>query len=259
MSVNIDIAGKSWAAVKAAAEASPGNAASQYVLTAKRKELPRGEQYRVTIDDVHIPALRVIIVEASRMKPPILDSQGRRVLGRVMKRLTAEREPRPTVENNPKDLSETTRGGENGRDTNGQFMPGHTLATGKRLEGRFNLVALARRKSALLGLDLDDLLWGVIQAMFVQAKQGDTKAAKIICDMLGEKEAKGPIVAIDMSGRLPQMPAVEDGPDGAPNLRDHFSLLVKIGKERGLLDLSDLLPADVIATSAAGSAEDLPS
>lgn len=145
------------------------------------------------------------------------------------------------------------------RADNGRFLPGHKLAGPGNAGARINVAALAKRKAAELGIDLDCLVWDVVSAMLLNAACGDTRAAKVVFDILGEQASRGPLVAIglDGGGRVPQVPPLlEAGADGAPSLGEHLKRLVAIAEERGLADLADAHPAAVIATIANRSAEE---
>ena len=139
------------------------------------------------------------------------------------------------------------------RSSNGRFLPGHKLAGPGNAGSRINVAALAKRKAAELGIDLDCLVWDVVSAMLLNAACGDTKAAKIVFDILGEQAPKGPLVAvgIDGGGVVPQAPPIlAAGDDGAPSLGEHLKRLVAIAEERGLTDLTNANPAEVVATIA---------
>ena len=147
--------------------------------------------------------------------------------------------------------------GEADRANNGRFLPGHKLAGPGNAGARINVAALAKRKAKELDIDLDELLWDVILAMLLKAACGDTKAAKVVFDMLGEQAPKGPIIAIDASGHVPQAPPLfTAGADGAPTLGEHLKRLVAIAEERNLVGLLDARPADVVAKIANRSAEE---
>lgn len=150
------------------------------------------------------------------------------------------------------DPLEKAEEGKPDRSAKGRFLPGHKLAGPGNAGARINVAALARRKAKEMGLDLDGLLWDVAFAMLVLGSCGNVKAAKLAYEMLGEQEVKGPLINIDARSRVPEAPPLSKaGADGAPPLGEHLRLLALIAKERGLVDLAELVdvhPVDVVAT-----------
>lgn len=155
-----------------------------------------------------------------------------------------------------KELPEVIPPGENGefddnRTANGRFAPGYKGGPGNT-SARINVARLAKRYCRELGLDVEALLAEVVLAMLYQGACGDTAAAKLAFDMLGEKEPSGPLVAvgIGLSGRLPQPPALLAGADGAPPLSEHLERLIAIAEERGLVNLQGKHPAKIVRAIA---------
>lgn len=146
------------------------------------------------------------------------------------------------------------------RKANGRFLPGHKLAGPGNAGARVNLAAIAKRKAKEKGLDIEALVWDVLYSMLIMGACGDTKAAKVAFDALGEVEAKGPLVNIDATGtggRVPQAPPfVAAGVDGAPSLGEHMARLAAIIEERGLATLAGATPAKVVEIIAHRTAEE---
>lgn len=138
----------------------------------------------------------------------------------------------------------------NGRADNGRFAKGNVLGVGNR-STRIDVPKLARIKAKELGLDVEVLLWDVVLSMLYKGAMGDVPAAKLSYEMLGMQDAKTSLIAIGLGGNVPEAPPLtQSGSDGAPPFGEHLKRLLAIAEERGLTDIIDLHPADVIDTLA---------
>ncbi len=138
-----------------------------------------------------------------------------------------------------------------GRDpTTGRLLPGHELSKGvsrNHAPARINIARMARRKAAELGLDVDELVFDVVLTMLLNGARGDTKAAKLALDWLGQQDPAGPLVEVNVGNfGTPQVPPLETVEGGPTSLSVQLKALVRIAEERKLIDFLGATPAQVV-------------
>jgi len=73
------------------------------------------------------------------------------------------------------------------RDERGRYLPGHRNP-GPGRPRAIDLRALAEQMSEDEGLDLRAALWRVLKSLLREAERGDTQAARLVLDKLGDND-----------------------------------------------------------------------
>jgi hypothetical protein len=97
-----------------------------------------------------------------------------------------------------------------------------------------NLMRLCRQKAEEHGLDLEQLVWATVAAMFAKAASGDAPAAKLILDRFCGPVEKGIEIAVDARqvnlGEGPPLPKTKTDAD------NYVVALRDLAQQRGMFD-----------------------
>lgn len=133
----------------------------------------------------------------------------------------------------------------------GQFEKGKSGNPGGRPKGS---VGLNRRIRELLlsdsgsGKPVAEVL---VEVLIREAIKNPAKMWPFIKEVMERDEGpvergSGATVNIGFAGGVPQAPPLEGGIDGSPPLAEHASRIVSIIKERGLGEVPEVFPADIL-------------
>ncbi|MCB9882221.1 MAG: hypothetical protein H6834_10550 [Planctomycetes bacterium] len=118
------------------------------------------------------------------------------------------------------------------RDEHGRFLKGHSSPGPGRPPGSVDLLAICQRRADEEGIDLEQLVWEVAQALFRRAEQGDVAAAKLVLDRLCGPVGKGSNVAVAVN----QVSALPPGPPvpSDQELEAQLEELLMLSRDHGM-------------------------